>query len=78
MHTFTLCVIIIIHAAEGDYYAQNLSVIFGPDDFEKSIRVPIINDTFREKSEIFYGKLSVNVPGQPMVTTIKILYSDCK
>ena len=70
-----------MHAAEEDYYAHNLSMIFGPDEFERSVRVPIINDPFREKLETFYGKLSVDVPGQLtviVITTIEILYSDCK
>ena len=41
-----------MHAAEEDYNAQNISVIFGPDEFERFVRVPIINDPFRENRRL--------------------------
>ena len=73
-----------LHAAEEDYDSQDISVVFGPDEFEKSVRVPIINDSLRERSEIFYGHLGISTQSRSLArviirqVTIEISYNDCK
>ena len=56
---------------------------FGPDEYEKSVQVPIINDSSRERSENFSGNLDILI--HPILdftavsqATIEILYNDCK
>ena len=57
---------------------------FGPDEYEKSVQVPIINDSSRERSEIFYGRLSISTQSRSLArvtiaqATIEISYNDCK
>ena len=68
---------------QEDYSSLSLSVTFTPDDFEKSVRVLIVNDTLSEDSETFYGNLRIShSEGLARVitaaATIEILYSDCK
>ena len=54
---------------------------FTPDEFEKSVRVLIVDDTLSEDSETFYGNLKVShsesLARVTAVATIEIL-SDCK
>ena len=55
---------------------------FTPDEFEKSVRVLIVDDTLSEDSETFYGNLKVSHSESlarvvAAVATIEIL-SDCK
>ena len=65
-----------------DYIRQFIDITFGPDEDEKSIQVPIIRDSLRERSETFYGRFFVGLPytrcQQLDTATIEILYNDCK
>ena len=79
---FSLIIVII---GQEDYGPFNLSVTFTPDEFEKSVRVLIFNDTLPEDSETFYGNLrtsSLQLESLAKVVTaaatIEISYSDCK
>ena len=68
---------------QEDYSSLSLNVTFTPDEFEKSVRVLIINDTLFEDSETFYGNLSTSHSESlaKVITAaaiIEILYSDCK
>ena len=59
---------------------------FRPDEYEKSVQVPIINDVLREEPEIFYGNLMFyyqsellqQVQFAGLTASIEILYNDCK
>ena len=70
--------------AQSDYDSQNISVTFGPDEFEKSVQVQITNDSLPERSEIFYGNLSISTQSRDLAevtaagATIEISYNDCK
>ena len=80
---FNPILLIIIIIGQEDYGSLSLSVTFTPDELEKSVRVLIINDTFFESSEIFYGNLRTSHSKSlaKVVTasaTIEISYSDCK
>ena len=67
-----------------DYISQSLNITFGPDETEKTIRVPIINDISRERSESFFGKLEISPQSESSarvtvsVAMVEISYSDCK
>ena len=65
-----------------DYIRQSFDITFGPDEDEKSIRVPIIRDSLRERSETFFGRFFEGIPytrcAQLDTATIEILYNDCK
>ena len=77
---------ILLYVAQKDYNSRSLNVTFGPDELEKSVRVPIINDPSREGSEKFFGNLGISdqpgLLGLVLPTTdvavIEILYNDCK
>ena len=82
---FNPILLIIIIVGQEDYSSLSLSVTFTPDEFEKSVRVLIVNDTLPEDSEIFYGNLrtsSLQLESLAKVVTaaatIEISYSDCK
>ena len=71
------------HVAQEDYSTRSFPVTFRPDDSEKTIMVPILNDLSRERSETFYGRLiSCQSEHLAKVITaeavIEISYSDCK
>ena len=70
------------YTAQSDYISPPFSITFGPEESEKSIQVPIIDDSLREHSEFFTVQLTVLYNGsffsQKMLAMIEILYSDCK
>ena len=67
-----------------DYSSRSLNVTFGPDETEKTIRVPIINDISRERSETFFGNLEISAQLESFArvkvspAVVEISYSDCK
>ncbi len=64
---------------QEDYGSLSLNVTFTPDEFEKSVQVPIINDTSREGSEVFYGNLMTSYCAViTAAATIEISSNDCK
>ena len=71
------------YIAQRDYNSQRVSVTFSPDELEKSVRVPIIDDSLRERSEMFYGYLRISPPSAHIArvttsrATIEISYNDC-
>ena len=71
------------HVDQEDYISQSLSVTFSPDELEKPIRVPIIDDPLLERSETFYGQLMISFSSAHIarITTarasIEISYNDC-
>ena len=70
---------------QEDYDSFSLNVTFIPNEFEKSVRVPIRNDALPEDSETFYGNLMTShlqleslAKVVTAAATIEISYSDCK
>ena len=67
---------------QDDYISTSCNVTFSPDESEKSVKVPIINDLSREHSEIFYSYLTFShqsefLPRSAGAIT-EISYNDCK
>ena len=80
---FNPILLIIIVIGQEDYNSLSLSVTFTSDEFEKSVRVLIVNDTLSEDSETFYGNLRTSHSESlakviTAAATIEISYSDCK
>ena len=83
MYNFMHCII-----GQKDFISTTIDVLFSPDESEKSVHVPIMNDTDPERSEYFYGHLIISHPTESehllQLTTvilrakIEILYNDCK
>ena len=67
---------------QDDYISTNCNVTFSPDESEKSVQVPIINDSSRERSEIFYSYLTFSRESeflpQSAGSITEIAYNDCK
>lgn len=72
------------HVDQEDYISQSLRVTFSPDELEKTVQVPIINDYSLECSEMFYGQLRISSSSANIAritiarASIEISYNDCK
>ena len=72
------------HVVQEDYNSTNFAVTFSPDESEKIIMVPILDDLSRERFETFYGILVISHQSEHLAKVITaeaviiISYSDCK